>query len=62
MIDLIDFMPSGTRVISGSDYLIASKSGMRKVRIHRFVLDDDLPVFFCGLGLFAGEGRHRFTQ
>ena len=62
MIDLIDFVPPGTRVMPTEDFIIASKSGMRKVKFRRFIHDEDLPVFFFELGLFAGEGRHRFTQ
>jgi len=62
MLDLNDFIPSGTRIILKNDRLVLSRSGMRKITIHRFVKDEDLPVFFFGLGLFAGEGRHRFTN
>ena len=62
MIDLKDFLPEGTRAIVKGDYLIVSRSGMRKLQIRRFVDDENLPVFFFGLGLFAGEGRQRFTN
>ena len=62
MIDLNEFIPSGIRIIVKNGYLIVSKSGMRKLTIQRFVPDQDMPIFFFGLGLFAGEGRHRFTH
>ena len=35
---------------------------MRKIRIRRFIQEENIPIFFFGLGLFAGEGRHRFTD
>ena len=62
MIDLNDFIPSGIKIIVKNGYLIISKSGMRKLKIRRFIQDEDMPIFFFGLGLFAGEGRHRFTD
>lgn len=62
MIDLKDFLPQNTRIIVKDDYLLISKSGMRKLMIRRFLRSDDLPVFFFALGLFAGEGRDRFTK
>jgi len=62
MIDLKDFLPSGTRIFAKEDYLLVSRSGMRKLKIRRFLQDEDLPFFFFGLGIFAGEGRQRFTN
>lgn len=62
MIDLKDFLPPATRIVEKGDYLLVSKSGMRKLKIRRFLRDEDLSIFFFGLGLFAGEGRQRFTN
>jgi len=62
MIDLKDFLPPDSRIIVKGDYLIVSKSGMRKLKIRRFIQDGDIPIFFFGLGIFAGEGRQRFTD
>lgn len=62
MIDLKDFIPSGIKVIVKNGYLTISKSGMRKLKIRRFIQDEDMPIFFFGLGIFAGEGRQRFTD
>jgi len=50
------------RTIIKDDYLILSKSGIRKLKIRRFIQDENLPIFFFGLGLYAGEGRQRFTN
>jgi hypothetical protein len=62
MLDLKEFLPPGTRTIVKDDHLIISQSGMRKLKIRCFIHDEDLPSFFFGLGLFAGEGRQRFTD
>jgi len=62
MIDLKDFIPPATRIIVKNGFIIISKSGMRKLKIQRFIKDEDIPIFFFGLGLFAGEGRQRFTN
>lgn len=62
MIDLKSYLPEGTRVTATDDYLLVSRSGMRKLKVKRFLHEEDLPIFFFGLGLFAGEGRQRFTK